>query len=74
MLDEEKALQRIRNMSYDERLRIMKESLDAAHIKYTETPGSGKIIFNGLPAELKRDLTRREREALTSISGGSISP
>ena len=49
MLDVKEALQRIQNMTTEERNRIMKEALDEAHIPYTEVKnGHGEIIFSGL--------------------------
>lgn len=44
------AMQRIENMTEEERNRIMIKALDEAHIEYCETPG--KVIFNGFPPEL----------------------
>ena len=56
MLDLEKMLQRIQNLTSEEWNRIMKESLDAAHIEYSETPG--EVIFNGFSPELFHLLKR----------------
>lgn len=50
MLDEQKILQRIQNLTPDEWNSIMKKALDEAQIEYSETPGP--VIFNGLPPEI----------------------
>lgn len=59
MLDEKTIIERIRAMPIEEIDRIMRKTLEESGIPFTV--GSGKIIFDGFPAEFYHNNTRKER-------------